>query len=101
MRSLRGRLAYFRECVEHARNGARRQWLAQQVTLDLRAALGLHGSQLIERFDALGRGRNSQGAAKSSDGAHDRHRLGTAVQVANERLIDLDLVERKFPQIAQ
>ena len=52
-------------------------------------------------FDTLGGDDDAEADAEADDRPHDRLRVRIGGEVAHERLIDLDLVERKASQIAQ
>jgi hypothetical protein len=55
----------------------------------------------MERFHALGGGRHPQSGTQAGNRPRDRRRVSAMRQVSNERLVDLDLVERKVARIAQ
>ena len=75
--------------------------LAEQEALSLMAALRAQAAQLGFGLDAFGGDRDAEAHAEADDRAHDRLRIAIGAEVAHERLVDLDLVERKAAQIAQ
>src|ERR1700737_574243 len=74
---------------------------AEQEALHLVATFGAQPVELVHGFDAFRRGRDVEAAAKAGDRPHDRNAIGTIRQILHERAIDLDLVERKAPEIAE
>src|SRR5882757_10701936 len=74
---------------------------AEQKALALVAAFGAQAAQFGFGLDALGGDGDAEPDAEADDRTHDRLRVGVRTEVAHERLVDLDLVERKTAQIAQ
>src|SRR5687768_5906487 len=74
---------------------------ADQIALDLVAAFGTQHFELLGRLHAFGEHRDAEAAAEADDRADDRSRLGVVDHVLNEAAVDLDLVEREHPEIAQ
>src|SRR5260221_7040327 len=80
---------------------ARRPRLAEIETLDLGAAGRPQDGKLLLRLHALGNDGDAKFRAKTDDGADDRPRIGALLEIANEALVDLDLVEWERTQVAQ
>src|SRR6266481_4041649 len=68
---------------------------AEQKTLALVAPLGAQAAQLGFGLDAFGGNGHAETDAEADDRTHDRLRVAIGAEVAHERLVDLDLVERK------
>src|SRR5689334_7875584 len=69
------------------------------IALPFVAAERGHDLHLLFGLDAFGDNCLLERGAKPSDRADDRFRVALAGEVACERLVDLDLVEGKLPQI--
>jgi len=74
---------------------------AEQEALAFVAALAAQAAQFGLGLDAFGGDRHAEAAAERDDRADDRLRIVIGIEVAHERLVDLDLVERERAQIAQ
>src|ERR1700688_4992313 len=74
---------------------------AEQIALHLDAAFGAQNLELLLGLDALGRGGNAQTRAEPRHGADDGDAIVFLAELADERAVDLDLVEREAAQIAQ
>src|SRR3546814_7329105 len=76
--------------------------LAVDIALDVAAPQLADQREFVLQFDALGGGLHAQRFGERDDRLDDR---GVAVagdrRAAHERLVDLDLVERRFLQIAE
>src|SRR4051794_36897785 len=79
----------------------RRPRLAEHVALGVSAALVLNPDQLVFGFNAFRRHQHAERSAEAHDRSYDGHRLRRIGYVANERSVDLDLVEGKAAQITQ
>src|SRR5437868_826432 len=90
-----------RQALEDAGQVLGGPWLAEQVTLRLGAAFLAHAAELLSGLDTLGCRRDAKPASEPRNRPHDRDRIRVLAEIADERLIDLDLVERKLAQIAQ
>jgi len=75
--------------------------LAEQVTLDFRASRDPELFELFDGFFALRRGLHSQRLGQCRHGKHNGRAIIPCCHFSNEGLVDLDLVERKFTQVAQ
>src|SRR5436190_9328555 len=71
------------------------------MSLHFGATFAFQALKLRFSFHPLGRRRNTERAAKACDCANDRDRIALVSQVVNERLVDLDLVERESTQVTQ
>src|SRR5258708_27117029 len=74
---------------------------AEIIALDLGTALRPQAVELLARLHALGSGNHMEARAHCGDGANDGQALVLICHVANERRVDLDLVERELAQVAQ
>src|SRR5882672_5054299 len=74
---------------------------AEQKALALVATLGAKAAQLGFGLDAFGGDGHTEADAEADNRTHDRLRVAVGAEVAYERLVDLDLVERKASEIAQ
>src|SRR5439155_5353316 len=75
--------------------------LAEQEALAFVAAFGPEAAQLGFGLDALGGDDDAEAFAEADDGTDDRLRLAVGAEIADEGLIDLDLVEGEAAQIAE
>jgi hypothetical protein len=87
--------------TQHFLDFGRRQGRTEKETLHLVAAFRAQQRQLLGGLDAFRGRRYSETPAESGNGAHDRHRFAAGRKLADKGPVDLDLVERKTPQIAQ
>src|SRR5262249_22788077 len=69
--------------------------------LRLVATIGAQDAQLLLGFDAFGAGDDPEAVAETEDRANDGSRIAIAFEIADERSIDLDLVEREAAQAAE
>ena len=76
-------------------------WWAEVIALCLVAALLAQELQLRGGFHALGGGLQAQGLGHTDDGADDGAVVAVVLQIAHERLVDLQLVELKMLELAQ
>src|SRR5690242_20253548 len=91
-RCLIGKLARFRG----------RDRLSEDVALDHADPKIADEVQVIMSLDALGAGIHTQRLGEGDNGADDRRvAVGRRGGPAHEALVDLDLVERRFLQIAE
>src|SRR6202171_78194 len=74
---------------------------AEQKSLSLMTALRAQAAQLSLGLDAFGGDRHAEAYAEADDRTHDSLRVAISAEVPHERLIDLDLVERKTSEITQ
>src|SRR3990170_2550855 len=74
---------------------------AEQKALPLVAAFGAQTAQFGFGLDAFGGNRHAETDAEADDRTNDRLRVEVGSEASHERLVDLDLVERKAPEIAQ
>ena len=79
----------------------RGQGCAQVVSLGLVAVVGAQKIELLLGLHALGRGAHAQGLGHADDGADDGPVVGVVAQVADEGLVDLELVDLKALELAQ
>ena len=75
--------------------------MAEKEALKFIAAFGGEARELGLGLHAFGGSRYPQAAAQSDHGPNDRNAVFLPRQVADEGLIDLDLVERETAQIAE
>ena len=87
--------------AQHFLDFGRRQGRTEKETLHLVAAFRAQQRQLLGGLDAFRGRRYSETPAESGNGAHDRHQFAAGRKLADKGPVDLDLVERKTPQIAQ
>ena len=74
---------------------------AEKEALPFPAALGGETGEVGLRLDAFGDDLHVETRGEAEDGTHDGQRMPVARQVAYERAVDLDLVEREGAQIAE
>jgi len=74
---------------------------AEEVALSLPAPLGLKKRELLPRFHAFRDDAMPEALAHADDGADDGGARWIGADLVDERLIDLQHVDRKLPQIAQ
>src|SRR5690349_10274349 len=74
---------------------------AEQIALPLMAAFGAKAAEFGLGLDALGGDGDAEALAEADDRTDYRLRLAVCGDVADERLVDLDLVEWKAAQVAQ
>src|ERR1700761_4399935 len=79
---------------------AGRNRLAIKIPLNLDTALEIEAAHLLLGLYTFGGRRHSKADAKTRDRANDGKAALVDQQVAHERLVDLDLVERETAQIA-
>src|SRR5947207_2111535 len=87
--------------AEHLFDLAGRTCLAEQVALNLAAAFRAEHFELLARFDPFGGRGNAETFPEPGNRPDDRDAIVVRGQFAHERLVDLDLVERKAAQVAQ
>src|SRR5689334_21886569 len=83
---------------EHCAHRRAAQRFAEIVSLPLVASLQREPLQLRFGFDAFGGGLEPEIVGETDDGANDRGRIRIAADVADEGLVDLDLVYRERAQ---
>src|ERR1700676_2733869 len=81
--------------------GVERYRPAEQVALSEVHPQRFQLLELRVGFHAFGSDRHAQTACEGHDRRYDRRTLVTLREIANERLVDLDLVERERRQAAQ
>src|SRR5262249_11966427 len=74
---------------------------AEAVALHRMHAGGAQEQMLFGGPDAFRRHLHAEAAAEADDGMNDRRGIGSLLDRAHETRIDLELVERKTPQIKQ
>ncbi len=79
----------------------RSQGAAEVVTLSFDAGMGLQEGELLSRFNTLSHHPLFETLADRNNGGDDNGFLGSAADVVDERLVDLERIDRKTPQIAQ
>src|SRR5690606_8675010 len=79
----------------------RGQRAAVEIALDDIAAFGAQVGFLFGALDAFGDHLHVQVASELNDDAHDVAVIRILQQIAGEALVDLDLVQRQAPQVAQ
>src|SRR5262249_7282476 len=84
--------------LAHVAGVARR---AEQIALHLRAPFRPHVVELRRRLDTLRGGDDAETAPETCHRLDDGGAVCLLRQVANERTVDLDLVEREAAQIAE
>jgi hypothetical protein len=65
------------------------------------AAEAFQYGQLLFGFDAFGHDRQTEGVGQCDDGGDDGALFGAVAQLVDERLVDLDEVERELTQVGQ
>jgi len=88
-------------CGQKFRDILRGSWFTEQIALDFRAAFGAHDRKLLHRLDAFRCGIQPKTRAQCRDGADDGIAAPFAIEIPDERSVDLDLVERETAQIDQ
>src|SRR5205807_7306250 len=78
-----------------------RQWLPNQKALYFLTSLAQQECELVRGLDAFRDYRQIEAAPQPDDRANDRGGLWIAVDVSDERLIDLDLVKWERLQVGQ
>src|SRR5579871_7011946 len=73
----------------------------EQIALHFGATGPKQRGQLLRRLDTFSSGCHAKFLAEPRDGSHNSPAIALGAQVANERLIDLDAVEWKAPQVTQ
>src|SRR6266576_3705993 len=89
------------ELPQERTNFVRPPCLAEQEALTFRAALKAKLFKLVDGLDAFRTRGHPERAAQSRNGTNNGSRLRLFEQIPYERLVDLDLVERKFLQISE
>src|SRR3990167_463471 len=74
---------------------------AEEIALHLGAAFRPHDPQLLLGLDALGRRRDAEPRGEVDDRADELEVVGAGVEIAQERGVDLDLVERAAAEVAE
>src|SRR5450756_1444449 len=74
---------------------------AEQITLAFVATLRRHQLHLLFRFDAFGDHDFVEASAEAGDGADDGAGIALVAEIADERLVDLDLIERELAQVVE
>src|SRR5258708_14280580 len=74
---------------------------AEQIALHLHAAFGAQDLELLLGLDALGRGGHAEARAEPRHRPDDGDAIVFLAQLADERAVGLDLVEREAAQIDQ
>ncbi len=74
---------------------------AEEVALTFVAAQAADQFELLLGLDALGRRRHAEAAREFHDGLHDGLAVGPRVRLADEHLVDLDLVEGEAAQVVE
>ena len=74
---------------------------ADEISLNGVASLGYGEVELRACFNALYRRRHTQARSHRDDRADDGSALLIVRNLTHERLVDLDLVERKFAQVTE
>src|SRR5690606_38379294 len=69
--------------------------------LHLVASRDRHALELLEAFDALGHGPDAERLRQFRYGTDDRPRVVPVRHLADDRLVDLDLVEGKGAQVVE
>src|SRR5918996_5545440 len=99
LRRLGGRRRHRR--IEQPADVRGREWPAEIVALDFVAAFRLEKRELPGRLHALGAGPHAERAPEPEHRAHDRVGFALGLETTDERLVDLDRVEREFLQVAE
>src|ERR1019366_1722937 len=73
----------------------------EQITLAFVAILRTHKLHLLFRFNAFSDHGFVEASAETGDGANDRPGVALVSKIANERLVDLDLMERELAQVVE
>ena len=94
--ALKGR-AVAQQCLE--RRG--RQGSAEEIALPFGTLQGLQKGELRLRFYAFGDDLQLEAAAQGDDGGDDDGFVRVAIDILNKRLVNLERIDRKSPQIAQ
>src|ERR1039458_4089548 len=95
---------HLRQChrrVEPDADGLPGHGAAEKIALAFVATLRSHQLQLLFRFDALGDHGLVETGAETGDGANDRPGVALVAKIADERLVDLDLMEGELAQIVE
>src|SRR5262245_47330795 len=98
LRCLRRILAEARQQLGDRRCRLRR---AEQKALNLVVALGTKLIELLAGLDTFRSGGDAEALREPRNRPDNRNTVGAVRQIADEGAIDLDLVERETPQIAQ
>src|SRR5580704_6601772 len=88
------------QLAQHGRDFLDRLRPAEQIALHLHAALGAQDFELLLGLDAFGRGDHAEARAEPRHRADDGDAIVFLAKLADERAVDLDLVEREAAQIA-
>src|SRR5262245_51825472 len=96
-----GRLHAVAQCFRALERKLRqRDRSAEQIALPELTAGSAQELKLLRGFHAFRRGLDVETAPEAGDRAHDRRAVGMRGHALDERLVDLDLVEREHLQIA-
>ena len=76
-------------------------WSAEEVALHFGAAVIADHAVLFDSLDPFGRGSHAERRSKTGNGFHDRRTIAFFTEVLDEAAINLDLVERESPEIAE
>src|SRR5262249_22270151 len=99
-RSSRRLGAAAQRLLARERELAERDRAAEQEALRQLASGAAQEGKLLRGLDTLGRRIDVERAPEPCDRAHDRGAVGMARHALDERLVDLDLVEREHLQVA-
>src|SRR2546430_788823 len=80
-----------RPLPQHAENFLKRFRLAVVIPLHLDAAFVAQVGELLARLHPFGARDHAEAAAERQHGADDRGRIRPPLEIAHERLVDLDL----------
>src|ERR1700674_156897 len=79
----------------------RKYGAAEIVSLNFVTVVSLKKRQLFLRFDTLGDDPQLEASSHADHRGHDGGLVGSGGDLADERLVDLEGVDRKLSQIAQ
>src|SRR5574343_756036 len=87
--------------AQHVGHGSSRNWTAEDIALRHVTAHFTQQRQLLGFFHPFGQYRHAQAAPHADDGRGNGPVIGIALQVIDERAIDLQLADWKALQIGQ
>src|SRR5450756_257412 len=88
-------------CFQPGADGIPGHRPAEQITLAFVATLRRHQLQLLFRLDAFGDHDFVEAGAEAGDGADDGAGVALVAEIADERLVDLDLIEGELAQVVE
>ena len=78
-----------------------RHWLVEQITLESMAAVQIEKLALRFGFHPLGDHIQTERQPHRNNGMHDGSIVGVSGKIADERLVDLQLIQRQLLKVGK